>query len=98
MAFFCKIGNYGIVEKVVVINDIEILDGEGNLSESIGQQKCVELYGGKTYQWIQTWYSGPRGIFGSKGYKYDYETDRFYPPQPSSLHIWNEELYDWIPG
>lgn len=98
MAYFCKIGNYGVVEKVIVINDIDMLDTDGNISETLGQEKCVDLYGGKTYQWIQTWYNGPRGCFASKGYVYNYEQDKFYPPQPNSTFVWSQEHYDWLPG
>lgn len=98
MAYFCKIGNYGIVEQVIVINDVDMIDENGNLSESIGQDICVNLYGGKKIQWIQTWMHGPRGTMASKGFIYNYQEDKFYPPQPSSTYVWSEEHYDWLPG
>jgi len=44
MAHFAKIQEDGIVETVVVINNSDILDIEGNESEEVGIAFCKSLY------------------------------------------------------
>jgi hypothetical protein len=78
MAHFAKIGENNIVEQVIVVNNSDILDSNGNESEAIGVQFCHDLLGGT---WVQTSYNSSfRGVFAGVGFTYDEANDIFVPP------------------
>lgn len=78
MAHFAKIEN-GIVTRVIVINNREILGSDGKEDETIGSQKCSAMLGG---EWIQTSYNGKfRGCFAGIGYSWNPIQDKFIPPE-----------------
>jgi len=54
MAHFAKIES-GLVTQVIVVNNSDILDKDGNESEAVGAQYCADLLGGT---WVQTSYNG----------------------------------------
>ena len=78
MAHFAEIGLNNVVERVIVVNNNELLDENGNEVEQKGIDFCKSLFGGT---WVQTSYNGNfRGCFAGKGYTYDSENDVFVPP------------------
>ena len=54
MAHFAEIDSNNIVIRVIVIDNSDTLDAQGNESESIGSQFCTDLFGG---EWIKTSYN-----------------------------------------
>ena len=78
MAHFAEIGLNNVVKRVIVVNNNELLDENGNEVEQKGIDFCKSLYGGT---WLQTSYNGNfRGCFAGKGFVYDSENDVFVPP------------------
>jgi hypothetical protein len=93
MAHFAELDNNNIVLRVVVINNDQILDSDGNESESVGQGFCHNLYGGR---WIQTSYNNKvRKYYASPGMSYREDLDVFVLPQPYPSWIYNDEIKDW---
>jgi len=77
MAHFAKINDQGIVENVIVVNNEDILDEEGNESEAVGQAFLASL--GLDGLWVQTSYNNnpvegkDRGPYAGIGYMWDGE-------------------------
>jgi hypothetical protein len=55
MAHFAEIDESNKVLRVIVVNNSDIIDSEGNECEDLGKQFCSNLLGGN---WIQTSYNG----------------------------------------
>ena len=99
MAHFAELNSNSIVTNVIVINDNNCLDSEGNESEAVGIEFCRQVFGEDT-NWVQCSYNNRiRGVFPSIGFKYDSELDIFYPrsPHPSwyldvSTCTWNSPV------
>ena len=82
MAHFAELNSNSIVTNVVVIDNNNCLDSEGNESEAVGIAFCRQVFGEDT-NWVQCSYNNNiRGIFPSIGFKYDSEYDIFYPKSP----------------
>lgn len=80
MAHFAKLDNDNTVISVVVVHNNELLDANGQESESRGIAFCQSLYGADT-RWVQTSYNGNfRGTYAGVGYTYDPAQDQFLPP------------------
>lgn len=95
MAHFAELDNNNTVLRVLVINNSDMTDANGNEVESIGREFCHNLYGG---DWIQTSYNNKiRTRYAAIGYTYRADFDSFIPPQPYPSWILNEEIKDWIP-
>lgn len=76
MAHFARIED-GIVREVIVIANEELLDGDGNESETAGIAFCRSLFGEDT-DWVQTSYNGNiRGKYAGIGDLYDANADEF---------------------
>lgn len=76
MAHFAELDENNIVKRVIVINNDDILDENGNESEALGIQFCQNLTGGG--RWIQTSYNhNIRGHYAGVGWLYDEENDLF---------------------
>ena len=45
MAHFAKITDENIVEKVIVINNLDVLNSSGDEEEGIGVAFCLQFYG-----------------------------------------------------
>jgi hypothetical protein len=92
MAHFAQINEQGTVLTVIVVNNSDILDANGQESEAIGKQFCTDLLGG---EWVQTSYNNNiRKQYASIGYSYNAEGDVFVCPQPFSS--WSlDENFDW---
>ena len=57
MAHFAKINDDNEVLTVVVVNNSDIEDSNGNESESVGQTFCENVFNWPAAQWIQTSYN-----------------------------------------
>ena len=78
MAHFAELDADNIVVRVIVVNNAELLDANGQEQEAIGVAFCQSLFGGT---WIQTSYSGSfRARFAGQGYTYDPRLDVFIAP------------------
>jgi hypothetical protein len=95
MAHFAELDGNNIVLRVVVVNNSDITDPNGNESESIGQEFCHNLYGGR---WIQTSYNSKFRIhFAGIGDTYNLEEDFFIPKKQYPSWIFNKEIKNWVP-
>jgi len=93
MAHFAEINSEGIVQRVIVVDNKDTLDENGQESEAVGAAFCNNLLGGI---WKQTSYNATiRKNYAGIGYKYDEELDSFIPPKPYSKWILNEETAQW---
>lgn len=94
MAHFAELDENNIVLRVVVINNDDILDENGEESEEIGKQFCTNLYGGK---WVQTSYhSKIRYRYAVVGGKYDEEKNVFLPRHDFPSWTLNEETLEYV--
>jgi len=92
MAHFAQIEN-NLVTQVIVVDNNEILDEQGNESEELGIQFCQDLLGGT---WVQTSYNGNiRKNYAGIGYTYDETKDAFIKPQPYNSWVLDEDTCLW---
>ena len=76
MAHFAELNEHNYVKRIVVIDNSDLLDENGNESEALGIACCNELCGESI--WVQTSYNGNmRGKFAGIGDYYDQERDVF---------------------
>jgi hypothetical protein len=93
MAHFAEIGLNNKVLRVIVVNNKELLDENGNEVEQKGIDFCRNLFGGT---WLQTSYNGNiRKNYAAEGFTYDADRDAFIRPQPYPSWILNEETCRW---
>ena len=82
MAHFAKLNENNLVTQVIVINNLECIDPNGQESEQVGIAFCKSIYGADT-QWVQTSYNGRlRGKYAGVGDTYDATADVFVAPLP----------------
>ena len=94
MAHFAKLNENNIVTQVIVINNNELLDENGQESEQKGIEFCISLF--KEGKWIQTSYNNTfRKNYASIGYLYDQQRDAFISPKPFASWNLNEETCVW---
>ena len=92
MAHFAQIEN-NLVTQVIVVDNNDILDEQGNESETIGTQFCTDLLGGT---WVQTSYNGNiRKNYAGIGFTYDTTRDAFIAPQPYPSWVLDEDVCQW---
>lgn len=81
MAHFAEINETGIVQRVVVVHNNELMGEDGIESEDNGILFCKQTFGPLT-NWVQCSYNadqnGFRGIYPGIGSRYDKENDIFY--------------------
>jgi hypothetical protein len=103
MAHFAELDENNIVKQVIVVNNNELLDENGNESEQKGIDFCVALFSGN---WIQTSFNTHAGVhlnngtplrknFATPGQFYDSSRDAFYITQPFPSWTLNEETCVW---
>jgi hypothetical protein len=93
MAHFAEIDSNNIVIRVIVIDNSDTLDAQGNESESIGSQFCTDLFGG---EWIKTSYNNTiRHKYASIGDTYDQTLDVFKLPKPYVSWTYNNSTFNW---
>lgn len=94
MAHFAELDADNIVVRVIVVNNAELLDANGQEQEAIGVAFCQSLFGGT---WVQTSYNGGfRMRFAGEGYAYDQTHDAFIAPKPFPSWTFNDNILDWV--
>jgi len=94
MAHFARIED-GIVVDVIVVDNSDILDDDGNQSEDIGKAFCTNLLGGN---WLQTSYNGIiRKNYASIGDVYNETLDAFIYENPFPSWVFNETTCQYDP-
>jgi len=95
MAHFAQLDANNIVERVIVVDNDNILDADGNESEAVGIAYCQALFGANTI-WRQTSYNGNfRKNYAEAGYRYDADLGAFIAPQPFPSWSLNTETCQW---
>ena len=95
MAHFTELDNNNIVTRVIVVSNDDILDANGNESEELGKQFCLQFGAGR---WVQTSYNGTfRKNYAGVGYTYDQQRDAFIAPKRFDSWVLNEEFCQWVP-
>jgi hypothetical protein len=95
MGHFAQLDDNNFVLQVIVVHNNELLDENGNESETVGITFCKSILGEAT-RWKQTSYNGKiRKNYAGIGYKYDSQQDAFIPPQPFASWTLNEETCLW---
>ena len=93
MAHFAELDSNNTVLRVIVVNNNNILDSNGQESEEVGINFCKGLFGG---EWKQTSYNANfRKNYAGIGYTYDGVLDAFIPPQPYPSWVLNQETCLW---
>jgi hypothetical protein len=93
MAHFAELDNDNNVLRVIVVDNNDILDENGNESEEVGINFCTQLLGGI---WKQTSYNATfRKNYAGIGFTFDAEKDAFIPPKPFSKWVLNEDTCNW---
>ena len=109
MAHFAKLDANNVVEQVIVVDNDEVKDSNGNETESIGIAFCQKLIGADT-NWKQTSYTaiggtGFRGNYAGVGMTYMTNvqtlgvasTDIFMNDQPFASWGIGKTTATWIP-
>lgn len=95
MAHFAQLDGNNLVTQVIVVDNADILDGDGNESEAIGVSFCQALLGANTV-WKQTSYNGNfRKNYAGIGFTYDAARDAFICPKPHNSWTLNESTCQW---
>lgn len=92
MAHFAEIDDAGVVLRVIVVSNDEIMV-DGVESEEKGRAFCRSLLGGN---WVQTSYwASFRKNFAAVGHTYDAARDAFIPPKPFPSWTLDENSCRW---
>ena len=103
MAHFAEIDDSKKVIRVLVVDNKDTQDADGNEVESIGAKYLHDGLGGT---WVKTSYNTQRGAhtlggtpfrknYAGKGYTYDEDRQAFYRPQPYPSFTLNETTCTW---
>ncbi len=96
MAHFCKLDENNIVVEVIVINNSEILDENGDEQEQLGKNYISESLGFEG-TWIQTSYNGTfRNQYAGINFTYDSTNDVFIEPKEFDSWVLGEDFH-WHP-
>ena len=111
MAHFARLNSNNIVQEVIVISNDDILDENGNESESICIQICKNLVqydpdilaevgvstGPVDTVWKKTSYNNNfRVRYAGEGYTYNSTLDAFIRPKPYDSWLLDNSTADWI--
>jgi hypothetical protein len=100
MAHFAKINvNTNQVVHVSVVDNWNIVDGEGNEVESIGIAYLESVHGSDSnFIWRQTSYNNNmRKNYAGVGMTWDAGRNAFIPPKPFNSWTLNEDTCRWDP-
>ena len=93
MAHFAEIDALQRVIRVLVVDDVDTQDTEGNEVDSIGMKYLNKAFGGT---WLRTSYNNNfRKNYAGIGFTYDSTRDAFIAPQPYSSWTLNEDTCRW---
>lgn len=89
MAHFAELDtNNNNVLRVIVVDNHNILDENGQESESVGIAFCKNIFGQDT-KWLQCSYNRSfRLNYPGTGYYYNQDYDIFVPPKPYNCASW----------
>jgi hypothetical protein len=80
MAHFAELDENYIVLRVIVVDNINLLDVNGEEQEPLGIEYIHSILGNES-TWVQTSYNNSfRGTFAGIGYSYDPVNNEFIPP------------------
>lgn len=95
MAHFAQLDSNNIVTQVIVVDNDDCLDENGNESESVGVDFCKRLLGENTI-WKQTSYNNNfRNKYAWIGDIYNEEHDAFISPKKFNSWILDTETLNW---
>ena len=108
MAHFAKLGINGKVIAVHAVNNSDILNGNNQEDEKVGQQFLERIHGWPGPMWIQTSYNTSAGVhklggtplrgnYAGIGKIYDEDNDIFISKQPYASWILNKTTAQWEP-
>lgn len=93
MAHFAELDGNNVVTRVIVVDNKDTSDENGNEVEAIGIAFCQNLLGGN---WVQTSYNNNfRAHYAGIGYTYDTALDAFIPPKPYPSWVLNSQTCNW---
>lgn len=93
MAHFAEIDTNNIVLRVVVVDNKDTSDAQGNEKEYIGAAFLESILGGT---WKQTSYNAKiRKNYAGVGYTFDAGRDAFIPPKPYASWVLVEATCQW---
>jgi len=93
MAHFAEIDSLQRVRKVLVVDNIDTQDKDGNEVEAIGAKYLFDAFGGT---WVQTSYNNTfRKNYAGIGCTYDKTRDAFIPPKPYPSWTLVEDTCQW---
>ena len=106
MAHFAKINSEKKVLAVHVLNNSDMLDGDGVEDETVGQQYLERHNNWPAPMWIQTSYNTSggthklggtplRGNYAGIGYIWDEDNNLFYPKKPYASWVLNTTDAQW---
>lgn len=96
MAHFAKLDANNLVLDVIVVDNKDCLDANGNESEQQGISFLKKLIPDSSFTWVQTSYnSNFRKHYASIGATYDVDRDAFIRPKPHESWILNESTCLW---
>jgi len=106
MAHFAKIGINSKVITVNVVNNSDLLNGDGVEDEEVGRQFLENIHGWPL--WVQTSYNTHAGVhkngktplrknYAGIGHIWDEDKDMFYVKQPYASWSLNESTGVWDP-
>ena len=104
MAHFAEIDNSNIVLRVLVVDDKDTQDENGDEVESVGATYLSDGFGGT---WKRTSLNTNGGVhslggtpfrknFAGIGHIYDVSKDAFYAPQPYDSWTLSEDTCQWV--
>ena len=95
MAHFAELNENNEVLRVIVVDDNDTSNSDGEEVEQIGISFLKGLFGNDT-NWKQTSYNGNfRVRYAGIGYSYDETLNAFVPPKPYNSWILNSTTADW---
>lgn len=95
MAHFAQLDNNNTVIQVIVLDNKDLIDENGNENEELGIRVCRNIYGSDT-NWKQTSYSNSsRTRFAGIDFTYNEEYDAFIPPKVFSSWVLNTTTLVW---
>jgi len=93
MAHFAELDNNNTVLRVIVVDNRDTSDANGQEDESIGIAFCRKLFGGI---WRQTSYNANfRKNYAGIGYTFDQGRDAFISPKPFPSWQLDENTCQW---
>ena len=94
MAHFAELGSNGEVISVHVVDNVNLLDDDGNEQEQAGIDYLTQVHGYTS--WVQTSYNNDtRKNYAGIGFTYDDKRDAFIRPKPYTSWTLNESTCLW---